>query len=162
MSVIASQITGVSIVCLTVCSSADQWKQRSSASQAFVRGIHQWPVDFPSQRASKMKNVSIWWCHHAWCLPSWDSCMAKLCSWQVFSSVQWRHDGCDSISNHQPHDCFLNRLFRHRSKKTSKLHITGLCAGISPEAGEFPAHKWPVMRKMFPFDHVHTDLQQCG
>ena len=55
------------------------------------------------------------------------------------NSLQWRHNGCDSVSNHQPHDCFLNRLFRHRSKKTSKLRVTGLCAGNSPEAGEFPA-----------------------
>ena len=54
-------------------------------------------------------------------------------------ALQWRHDGRDSVSNHQPHDCFLNRLFRHRSKKTSKLRVTGLCAGNSPEADEFPA-----------------------
>ena len=33
----------------------------------------------------------------------------------------------------------LNRLFRLRSKKTSKLRVTGLCAGNSPETGEFPA-----------------------
>ena len=33
----------------------------------------------------------------------------------------------------------LNRLFRSRLKKTSKLHVTGLCAGNSQETGEFPA-----------------------
>ena len=37
------------------------------------------------------------------------------------------------------HDCFLNRLFRRRSKKTSKLRVTGLCAENSPGTGEFPA-----------------------
>ena len=42
-------------------------------------------------------------------------------------------------SNHQPHDCLLNRLFRRRSKKTSKLRVTGLCVGNSPGADEFPA-----------------------
>ena len=47
MSAIASQITGVSIVYSTVCSGADQRKQQSSASLAFVRGIHQWPVNSP-------------------------------------------------------------------------------------------------------------------
>ena len=52
---------------------------------------------------------------------------------------QWRHNGHDGISNHQPHDCLLNRLFRRRSKKTSKLRVTGLCAGNSPVTGEFPA-----------------------
>ena len=39
----------------------------------------------------------------------------------------------------QPHDCLLNRLFRRRSKKTSKLRVTGLCAGNSPGTDEFPA-----------------------
>ena len=60
-------------------------------------------------------------------------------SMDICITLQWRHNGCDSVSNHQPHDCFLNRLFRHRSKKTPKLRVTGLCAGNSPEAGEFPA-----------------------
>ena len=123
------------------------------------------------------------------------------------STLQWRHNGRDSVSNYQPHDCLLNHLFRRRSKS----------AGNSPETGEFPAqvacnaenvshyddvimtmlasqitsltvvysivysgvnqrkhqssaslafvraihrgpvnfpHKWPVTRKMFPFDDV--------
>ena len=51
----------------------------------------------------------------------------------------WRHNGHDSVSNHQPHDCLLNHLFRRRSKKTSKLRVTGLCAGNSPVTSEFPA-----------------------
>ena len=36
-------------------------------------------------------------------------------------------------------DCLLNRLFRRRSQKPSKLSVTGLCAGNSPVTGEFPA-----------------------
>ena len=55
------------------------------------------------------------------------------------AAVRWRQNGRDSVSNHQPHDCLLNRLFRRRSKKTSKLRVTGLCAGNSPGTGEFPA-----------------------
>ena len=51
----------------------------------------------------------------------------------------WRHNGRDSVSNHQPHGCLLNRLFRRRSKKTSKLRVTGLCVGNSTGTGEFPA-----------------------
>ena len=54
-------------------------------------------------------------------------------------TLQWRHNGRDSISNYQPHDCLLNRLFRRRSKKTSKLRVTDLCAVNSPRTGEFPA-----------------------
>ena len=45
------------------------------------------------------------------------------------------------------------------SKKTSKLRVTGLCAGNSPGTGEFP-HKGPVTRKMFPFDDVIMDAQR--
>ena len=47
MSMMASPITSVSIVYLTVCSGTDQRKHQSSASLAFVRGIHRWPVNSP-------------------------------------------------------------------------------------------------------------------
>ena len=55
--------------------------------------------------------------------------------------LQWRQNQRDGVSSHQPHDCLLNRLFRHRWKKTSKLCVTGLCAGNSPGTGEFPAQR---------------------
>ena len=69
-------------------------------------------------------------------------------------TLQWRHNGRDGVPSDQPHDCLLNRLFRRRWKKTSKLRVTGLCAGNSP-----------VTRKMFSFDdvtmsrHHHTVYQ---
>ena len=47
-------------------------------------------------------------------------------------TLQWCCNGRDSVSNHQPHHCLLKRLFRLRAKKTSKLRVTGLCAGNSP------------------------------
>ena len=84
---------------------------------------------------------------------------------RIDNALHWRHNGHDSVSNHQPHECLLNRLFRRRSNKISKLHVTGLCAGNSPETGEFPAqmasnaenvsiwwrHHWdgPVIRYLF-------------
>ena len=43
----ASQVTGVSIVFAAVCSGADRIKLQSSASLAFVRGIHRWPMNSP-------------------------------------------------------------------------------------------------------------------
>ena len=52
------------------------------------------------------------------------------CAW---CELHWRHNDHDGVSNHQPHGCLLNRLFRRRSKKTSKLRVTGLCAGNSPD-----------------------------
>ena len=42
---------------------------------------------------------------------------------------------------------------RHRSKKASKLRVTGLCEGNSPVTMNSP-HKGSVTRKMFPFDDV--------
>ena len=56
-------------------------------------------------------------------------------------TLQWHHNERDGVSNQQSQDCLLKGLFRHRSKKTSKFHITGLCAGNSPVSGEFPAQK---------------------
>ena len=49
-------------------------------------------------------------------------------------TLQWRHNGRNGVSNHQPHHCQLNHLLRHWPKKTSKL--TGLCAGNSPMTGD--------------------------
>ena len=67
--------------------------------------------------------------------------------------LHWRHNDHDGVSNHQPHHCLLNRLFRRRSRKTPKLRVTGLCVGNSPGPVNSP-HKGPVTRKMFPFDDV--------
>ena len=47
MSAMASQITGITIIYSTVCSGVDQRKHQRSASLAFVRGIHRWPVNSP-------------------------------------------------------------------------------------------------------------------
>ena len=65
----------------------------------------------------------------------------------VVRTLHWRDNECDGVSNHKSNDCLLNRIFRRRSKKTSKLRITGRWPVNSP-------HKGPVTRKMFPFDDV--------
>ena len=54
-------------------------------------------------------------------------------------ALHWRHNGRDGVSNHHPYVCLLSRLFRRRSKKTSKLRVTGRCEGNSPGTGEFSA-----------------------
>ena len=56
-------------------------------------------------------------------------------------SLQWRHNEHDGVSNHRRLDYLLNRLFRRRLKKTSKLRVTGLCEGNSSVTGEFPAQR---------------------
>ena len=49
MCAMASQITSLMIVYSSVFSCADQRKQQNSASLAFLRGIHRWPVNSPAQ-----------------------------------------------------------------------------------------------------------------
>ena len=69
------------------------------------------------------------------------------------STLRWRHNARDSVSNHQPHHGLPNRLFGCRSKKTSKLRVTGLCVGNSPGTGEFPT-QMASDAEIFPFDDV--------
>ena len=58
----ASQITSLTIVYSTVYSGADQRKHQSSASLAFVRGIHQGAVNSPHKWPVTRKMF-----HHIWC-----------------------------------------------------------------------------------------------
>ena len=69
--------------------------------------------------------------------------------------------GRDNVSNHQPQDCLLNRLFRRTSKKTSKLRVTGLCAGNSPVTGEFPAQMASDTENV-SIRWRHHAIQRCG
>ena len=64
MSTMAPQITCVSIVCLTVCSGADQRKHQSPAPLAFVgESTWRWPVDSPHKGTVTRKMFQ--WRHHA-------------------------------------------------------------------------------------------------
>ena len=83
-------------------------------------------------------------------LMSWNNGMRCIFFYSI-TTLQWRHNGRDSVSNHQPHDCLLNCLFRRRSKKTLKLRlfVRGIHRGPVNSS-----HKWPVTRNMFPFDDV--------
>ena len=116
-------------------------------------------------------------------------CMCLLQYDSTHRTLQWRHNGRDSVSSHQPHDCLLNRLFRRRSKKPSKLRVTGLCAVNSPGTVEFPAQmanyaenisiwwrhnkqfwndpgeglqgKWFLWRIQYPARYMTTWLKHC-
>ena len=94
------------------------------------------------------KNEFSWGCK----LPDSMSTASPV-TFQSEMSLHWRHNGRDGVSNHQPHDCLPNRLFRRRSKKTSKLRVTCICAGNSPVNDEFPA-QMTSNAKMSPFDDV--------
>ena len=49
--------------------------------------------------------------------------------------LRWRHNGRDSVSNHQTRDCLLNRLFRRRWKNIKAPRHWPLC-------GEFTGDRW--------------------
>ena len=61
MGAMASQITGVSIVCTTVSSGAESSMLRFTG---LCEGNSPLTGEFPAQGASNAENVSIWWRHH--------------------------------------------------------------------------------------------------
>ena len=95
---------------------------------------------------------------------------------RVPNSLQWRHDGRNGVSNHQPHYCLLNCIFSRRLTKTSKLRVTGLFEGNSPLTREFPAqrasnaenvsiwwrnHEWPPNENFIAGKTTESDFQVC-
>ena len=91
-----------------------------------------------------------WTCHQnififsiRWCIQNdIHQCLLKKIAVTAFvTALQWCHNERSGIWNHQPHDCLLNHLFKCRSKKTSKLCVTGLCAGNSLVIGQFSAKR---------------------
>ena len=56
-------------------------------------------------------------------------------------AIERRHNELDAVPDRRRLHWLLNCWFKHRSKKTSKLRVTGLCVGNSPVAGEFPAQR---------------------
>ena len=102
---------------------------------AMISGFVDW---YRSYRQTTLWDISFWEGFRMYYLYSYGSgrihYIAEMCM-----TLQWRHNGRDSVSNHQPYYCLLNCLFKRRSTKTSKLRVTGPCAGNSPVTGEFPA-----------------------
>ena len=70
MNAMVSQITSTSIVCLTICSGADQRKHESSMPLVIVREIHLWPVDSPHKGPVSGRifhlMTSSWWNMFMW------------------------------------------------------------------------------------------------
>ena len=74
------------------------------------------------------------------------------------TTLQWRHKGHDGVSNHQPHDCSLNRLLKAQIRENIKAPRHW------PLCGEFTGDRWihrwpvnsphkdPVTRIFLPFD----------
>ena len=140
MSDMASQITGVSIVCPT----ADQTKHQSSALLALCEGNPPVTGGFPSQRVSNAENVSFWWRHRG----------ANLLD--NFNAME------DTMNKYVPMCKFLI-TFAQRPEHIL-LHddvikfsaLLAICVGISPVPGEFPVQR-AVTRSFDVFFDLHLN-----
>ena len=153
---------GISVLCCDLI----VWLRDSSISSLISYGQRGRYIKIPSRTASVFIKGSIlkscatiYWnvCdgfkkHKFMHIANYTPC-GNFASKIISNALHWRHNEHDGVSINQPHDCLLNRFFRRRSKKTPKLRVTGLCAGNLPWPVNSP-HKWPVTRKMFPFDDV--------
>ena len=77
--------------------------------------------------------------------------------WPCSTSLQWRYNEGVGVSNHRRPDCLHNRLFT-RSKKTSKLRITGFSEGNPLVTGGFPSQRASNAEDVFIWwrHHVNT------
>ena len=149
MSAMTSQITSVSIIYSVVCSGANQRKRQSSASLAFVRRIHRWPVTSPHKESVLRKNVFTWWRHHdlsrAYCVDA-ALTLSVWCQW-IPSLNQWarnlatRHEVRDGSILHPPHSLcslptlgekfsYFSRLRSHHKTVTFTIAIIASCNGL--------------------------------
>ena len=69
------------------------------------------------------------------------------------TALQWRHNGLDGVSNHQPHRCYWAVYSGADQRKHQSSTSLAFLRGIHRGPVNSP-HKWPVTRKMFPFDGV--------
>ena len=156
MTTIASQITSLMVVYSTVYSDADQRKYQSSASLAFVWGIHwdRWIPRTEGQLRRKCFHLMTSSCQTPWrylhgALTHWGPVLhvcskaelrcffvvTRLSCWNNTRVASHLRLSCNvtnergDVSDHRRLDYLLNRLFRRRYKKTSKLRVTGLCDG---------------------------------
>ena len=160
----ASQTTSVAVVYSIVYSGPDEsikaprhWPMCGN-SPGPVNSPHEGPVTrkmfpFDDVIMNPEKSRLIFWHILPFVKHKWNSTVMANISfnrpanggWHTFlkwfRTLQWRYYEHNGVPNHRRHGCLLNSLFRCRSKKTSKLRVTGLCAGNSPVTGEFPTKR---------------------
>ena len=153
MSAMASQITGISIVCSTVCSDADQRKHQSSTWLDFVRGIHRSPVDSPHKgpvtRIMFQFDCRMYGRHGRG--PSTDAWI-----WDLESDGKKSHHYSDITMASQITSLAIVYSTVYSGADQRKHQSSASLAfmwGIHRWPVNSP-HKWPVTRKMLPFDDV--------
>ena len=100
----------------------------------------------------------LYWCHMS-VMVYQTNCSRTRRILTRFAPLQWRHYGRDSVSNHLPHDCLLNVYSdadqRKHQSSASLAFVRGIHRG--PVNSQ---RKWPVTRKMLPFDDVIISMSQ--
>ena len=86
--------------------------------------------------------------------PQWVKRSNSIGYWH--RSLQWCHNERDGVSNHQPHDCLLNRYSGADHRKHQSSASLAFVWGIHRWSVNYP-HKGPVTRKMFPFGYIIMD-----
>ena len=165
MSALASRITGVSIVCSTICSGGDQRKYQNSASLACVRRIHRLLVDSPHKRPETREmfpfdDVILDFFWSIYCPPPPHlvlSYVEILCLWFSYPK------GCYHYS-----DVIMGTMASQITSLTivysavysgaeQRKHQSSASLAFVRGIHRWPVnspHKWPVTRKMFPFNDV--------
>ena len=155
VSMVASQISSFMIVYSIGYSGTDQRKHRSSVSLAFVRGIHRWPVNSPHKGPVTWKIFSfddVIMVHPVAAQPDilvimihyTDVIMSRLASQITSLTVVYPIVYSDADQ-------------RKYQSSVSQAFVRGIHRGPvnSP-------YKWPVTRKMFPFDDVIMSWGNVG
>ena len=76
-------------------------------------------------------------------------------------TLEWRHNEHNNVSKHRRLDCLLNRLFRRRSKKTSKLRVIGLGERNPPVTGGFPSQRASTAESVSIWWRHHANVRMC-
>ena len=78
------------------------------------------------------------------------------------SSLQWRHNDHDGVSNHQPHGCILNRLLRAQIKENIKAPRHWPLCGEVTGTGEFPTQRASNVENVSIWWRHHVKSQSRG
>ena len=125
MGAIASQITSLTIVYSIVYSDADQRKHQSSASLAFVLGIHRGPVNSPhnwpvTRKMFPFDDVIMYNLTQTKLSLNYPTSAVSALRWQ------WRHNELDCVPNPRRRGCLLNRLFKSFTVKLNRDQYLGI------------------------------------
>ena len=156
MGTMASQITSLTIAFSTVYSWADQRKHRSSASLAFVRGIHRWQVNFPHKWPVTRKmfqfddvvmlNMILRWKRHENISPCIGSRVnSKYEGIALRVGAQFRTQASES-QRHLPPPTVMSNVLTIRAWPAAKNRLTSAecCHTLYATASPFEQERFPL------------------